>query len=127
MNGAVVLARRPGQVEIPAESKEDIIAHKFWKRGTTAMFDIIVVNLDVGFYLNMTSEKALAKAEKENKDLYFQDCLEHRRTFTPMVYSAYGIPGATVCYTHIHTHTHTHTLRYRHTYTHTHTHTHTPL
>ena len=42
----------------------------------------------------MTSEKALANAEKENKDLYIQACLERRRTFTSIVYSADGIPGA---------------------------------
>ena len=42
----------------------------------------------------MTPEKALAKADKEKKDLYLQACLEHRSTFTPMVYSADGIPGA---------------------------------
>ena len=42
----------------------------------------------------MTPEKALAKAEKEKKDLYLQACLEHRSTFTPMVYSADRIPGA---------------------------------
>ena len=58
------------------------------------MFGIRIVNLDAGSYLHMTPEKALAKAEKENKDLYLQDCLERRRTFTPMVYSVYGIPGA---------------------------------
>ena len=29
-----------------------------------------------------------------NKDLYLQACLERRRTFTNMVYSADGIPGA---------------------------------
>ena len=58
------------------------------------MFDIRIVNLDTGSYLCMTSEKALAKAEKEKKDLYLQAYLEHRRTFTLMVYSAYGIPGA---------------------------------
>ena len=58
------------------------------------MFDIRIVNLDAGSYLRMTPEKALAKAEKENKDLYLQACLERRRNFTPMVYSADGIPGA---------------------------------
>ena len=47
----------------------DVSAHGFWKRGTTAMFDIIIVNLDAYSYLCMTPEKALAKAEKENKDL----------------------------------------------------------
>ena len=58
------------------------------------MFDIRIVNLDAGSYLRMTPEKAFAKAEKENKDLYLQDCLEHRKTFNSMVYSANGIPGA---------------------------------
>ena len=58
------------------------------------MFNIIIVNLDKGSYLRMTPEKALAKAEKEKKDLYLQACLDHRRTFTPMVYSADRIPGA---------------------------------
>ena len=42
----------------------------------------------------MIPEKALAKAEKEKKDLYLHFCLERRRTFTPMVYSAERIPGA---------------------------------
>ena len=41
----------------------------------------------------MTPEKDLAKVEKEKKVLYFQACLEHRRTFTPKVYSTDGIPG----------------------------------
>ena len=42
----------------------------------------------------MTPEKALTKAEKENKDLYLQACLERRRNLTPMVYSSYRIPEA---------------------------------
>ena len=58
------------------------------------MFDIKIVNLDAGSYLRMTPEKAFEKAEKEKKDLYLQACLERRRTFTPMVYSAIRIPGA---------------------------------
>ena len=60
------------------------------------MFDIRIFNLDAGSYLRMTPEKALAKAEKENKGLYLQACLERRRTFTTMVYSADGMPGAEV-------------------------------
>ena len=58
------------------------------------MFDIQIFNLDTGSYLCRTPEKDLAKAEKEKKDLYLDSCLERRRTFTPMVYSAKGIPGA---------------------------------
>ena len=58
------------------------------------MFDIQIFNLNAGSYLRMTPEKVLAKAEKEKKYLYPQACLERRRTFTPMVYSTDGIPGA---------------------------------
>ena len=94
MNGAAVLARRPGQVEVSAESRSDVSARGCWKRGTIAMFDIRIVNLDAGSYLRMTPEKALAKAEKEKKYLYLQARLERRRTFTPKVYYADGIPGA---------------------------------
>ena len=58
------------------------------------MFEIFIVNLIVGSYLRMTPEKALAKAEREKKNLYLQACLERRRNFTLMVYSAGGIPRA---------------------------------
>ena len=64
VNGAAVLVRQPGQVVVPAESSEDVSAHGFLKRGNTVMFDIQIVNLDVGSYLYMTPEKDLAKAEK---------------------------------------------------------------
>ena len=49
------------------------------------MFDIQIVNLEVGSYLCMKPEKALVKADKENKYLYIQAFLERRRTFTPVV------------------------------------------
>ena len=48
--------------------RADLSAHGFWKRGTIEMFDITIVNPVTGFYLRITPEKALAKAEKENKD-----------------------------------------------------------
>ena len=40
VNGEAILARRPGQVELPADSSVDVSAHGLWKPGTTAMFDI---------------------------------------------------------------------------------------
>ena len=85
VNRAVRLVGQPGQVVVHTESRAEVSAHGFWKRGTTAMFDIRIFNLDAGSYLHMTPEKALAKEEKEKKDLYLQDCLERRSTFTPMV------------------------------------------
>ena len=56
------------------------------------MFDIQTVNLDAGSYLHMTPEQDLARAEKGKMGLHFQACLERRRTFTTMVYSADRIP-----------------------------------
>ena len=56
------------------------------------MFDMRIFNLGAGSYLRMTPEKTLEKAKKVKKYLYPQACLERRRTFTPMVYSADGIP-----------------------------------
>ena len=94
VNREARLLRQLGQVVVPAESRADVSAHGFWKQDTTAMLNIRIVNLNAGSYLRMTPEKALAKADKENKDLYIQDCLERRRTFTNIVYSADGIPGA---------------------------------
>ena len=85
VNRAAILVGQPRQVVGPAESRADVSAHGFWKRGATAMFDIRIFNLDAGSYLRMTPEKALAKAEKEKKDLYLQARLELRRTFNPMV------------------------------------------
>ena len=92
VNRAARLVGQPGQVVVPVESRADVSSHGFWKRWTTVMFDIRIINLDVGSYLRMTPEKALAKAEKEKKDLYFQACLERISTFTTMVYSADRIP-----------------------------------
>ena len=45
-------------------------------------------------YLRQMSAKYIEMTEKKKKkDKYLQPCLYHRRTFTPMVYSADGIPG----------------------------------
>ena len=72
MNGEDRLLERPGQVEVPAESKVGISAQSFWKRGTTAMFDIQILNLNAGSYLCMTPEKAFAKAEKKIRTYTFR-------------------------------------------------------
>ena len=54
MNGTDRLAGIPVQVQLPAESRVDISAHSFCKQGTTAMFDILIANLDTVSYLYMT-------------------------------------------------------------------------
>ena len=69
VNRADILVGQQGQVVVPAESRSDLSAHVFWKRGTTAMFDIRIFNLGAGSYLRMTPENNIAKAEKEKKYL----------------------------------------------------------
>ena len=80
-----------GQAKVPDESRADISVQGFWKLGTTALFDMIIVNLDACSYLCQMSAKALETAEKEKKDKYLQPCLECWRSFTPMVYPTDGI------------------------------------
>ena len=75
VNGAARLIGQPVQVVVTSESRVDVSSHGFWKRGTTVMFDIRIINLDAGSYLRMTPEKALSKSEKEKNDLYLQACL----------------------------------------------------
>ena len=75
------------------ERQADVRYHRFWKRGTTTIFEVQIFNLDAGSYLCMTPEKALAKAEKEKKYNYFQNCLECRRHFTSLVFYADRNPG----------------------------------
>ena len=48
VNGAIRLVDKPGQVEVLAKSRADVSAHGFWKRETTTMFDIRIVNLNTG-------------------------------------------------------------------------------
>ena len=40
VHGVTRIAGRMGQVQLPAELREYVSAHGFWKRGTTAMSDI---------------------------------------------------------------------------------------
>ena len=90
-----------GQERVPDESRKDVAVHSFRKWVTSDIFDMIIVNLDAGSYLRQTSAKALATAEKEKKDKYLQPCLNRRRTFTPMVYSADVIPGMEAILAHV--------------------------
>ena len=41
-----------GQENVPDESWADVSVHGFWKWGTTAIFDMQIVNLDAGSYLH---------------------------------------------------------------------------
>ena len=78
---------------MPEEKRSDVGAHGFSQQGTTALFDVKIINLYAGSYLCVSSEKALKNVEKEKKNRYLQACLERRYYFTTSVFSSYGIPG----------------------------------
>ena len=78
---------------LPHESRADVSVHGFWNWSTTALFCILIVNLDSGSYLRQIHAKALEIAEKEKKDKYLRSCLKRRCYFTLMVYSVNGILG----------------------------------
>ena len=82
-----------GQATMPDESQEDVSVHGLCKWGTSVLFDMLIINLDAGSYMRQTSEKDLETAHKENRDKYLQPCLDCRRYFNPMVYSADIITG----------------------------------
>ena len=52
------------QVAVYVESRAGVSAHGFWKQGTNTMFDIKIINLNIGSYLCTTPQKSLEKAEK---------------------------------------------------------------
>ena len=79
--------------EVPPESRGDVSAHGFWKRGTTAIFDVRITDTDAPTYRNQDPVKVLALHEKLKKDKYLEKCLERRRQFTPLVFSVDGLRG----------------------------------
>ena len=75
------------------ETRANVGSHGFWRRGTTAIFDVHIANLNTVSYLHMILYKALAKAEKEKKYRYLQFFLDFRCHLTPLGFPADGILG----------------------------------
>ena len=55
----------------PEETRENVGVHGFWREGTTAVFDVLIVNLDAISNLCMIPDNDFANAEKEKKYKYF--------------------------------------------------------
>jgi hypothetical protein len=75
------------------ELRGDVAVHGFWRRGTTAIFDVRVTDTDAPTYRNQDPRKVLEKHEKEKKVKYGAACLARRRQFTPLVFSVDGLRG----------------------------------
>ena len=78
----------------PQELLGDLGVHGFWRRGTTAIFDIRVTDTDAAGYRRKDPAKVLADQEKAKKKKYGEACQEAHRHFTPLVFSVDGMEGA---------------------------------
>ena len=82
-----------GHTDPAPELRGDIAAHGFWSRGTTAIFDVRVTDLDNSSQRASSSKTVLARHEREKKAKYLALCIRQRKTFTPLVFSVDGLVG----------------------------------
>jgi hypothetical protein len=75
------------------EMRGDTGVHGFWRRGTTAIFDVRVTDTDGKSQRGMEPMAVLRRHEKAKKDKYGALCVARRRTFTPLVFSVDGMRG----------------------------------
>ena len=75
-------------------TRGDVAARGFWRRGTTAIFDVRITDTDAPSYRGQDPLKVLEKHEKEKKTKYLPACLQARKQFTPLVFSVDGLAGA---------------------------------
>jgi hypothetical protein len=80
--------------EVGPELRGDIAAHGFWRRGTTAIFDVRITDTDCKSNRARDPAKILLSNEKEKRDRYLEPCLRRRKHFTPLVFSIDGLRGA---------------------------------
>ena len=78
---------------VQAETRGDVAVRGFWKRGTTAIFDIQVSDTDAKSYREREPLKVLDSQEKRKKDKHLHRCLNANRQFTPLVFSVDGMRG----------------------------------
>ena len=72
-------------------AKPDVRARGFWREGQNAYFDVRITNTNSPSQCHLTTEKILAKHEKEKKRHYNNRIMnvEHG-TFTPLVFTVNG-------------------------------------
>ena len=78
----------------PRELRGDIGVYGFWRRGTTAIFDVRVTDTDAATNRGSDPDKVLRRQEDEKKTKYLALCREAQLSFTPLVYSVDGMEGA---------------------------------
>ena len=75
------------------EDRGDIIVNNFWQRQRPCVFDTRITDADARSYRNKAPSAVLRQHEKEKIRKYKKACLERRRDFTPLCYTADGMAG----------------------------------
>jgi len=84
----------PPHGSLPPALRGDVAVHGFWRRGTTAIFDVRVTDTDAAYHRHRDPAKILARHESEKKKKYGPRCTAAHLHFTPLVYSVDGMEGA---------------------------------
>ncbi|GAX19514.1 hypothetical protein FisN_19Hu089 [Fistulifera solaris] len=71
----------------------DISTYGFWSDRKTTIFDVRVTDTDAPSHKNREPMNVLASQELEKRRLYGKPCMDHRRDFTPRVFSVDGLMG----------------------------------
>ena len=64
-----------------------------WQNGTYNVHNMRVVNTDAKSYWEKSLQKYLEEAEKSEKKMYLEHCLQQRIHFSPFVASVDGLLG----------------------------------
>ena len=82
-----------GREQAPPQDRADVGCRGFWKRGTTALFDVRITDTDAPSQSHLDPHIILQRHEDAKKKKYLDACLEARRQFTPLVFSVDGLMG----------------------------------
>jgi hypothetical protein len=74
------------------EARGDVRCRDFWNKAKDTIFDIRICDTDAKSYGNTSSLKILERFARQKVEKYEEACSEHRRDFTPLVYSVDGLP-----------------------------------
>ena len=75
------------------DARGDAFVDGFWVSGTTCIFDVRITDVHAASYKRHPPARTLKTAEESKKKRYLRACKAQRRDFTPLVYSAEGMPG----------------------------------
>ena len=65
--------------------------HSFWKTGNCGVFNVWVTDTDSLYHRDVLPHNCLARHKKQKKKRYLKHCLDQKRSFTPLVFSADGL------------------------------------